>query len=358
MTLGARPFPALAVEGVDAAQIGVGLDPVVVPETLAWCLRRLAATAPDPGGVELVVTSSLAASALRRVPPAEAEELRTAHQVAHGAGVVAGRTLRLAEGPVVVLLHAGCFRTDLDAEERVAADQLVRRVLVHEAQHVAMHQNRQTYEQPPGVGYRELTLTGGAAAIIEEYRAELGVDPQLRRDDRVWDVREIVEALAGNLDRGAAGYQLHRDAGRLVYEVLTAVLVAWRGLAYVAARDRVLADGAALPAEVTGLVIWREALAPHWDALVRALRRAEPGTAVMTRAALADLVHEVAGILDDAVLDLGFVWTDDLFLIEPALFDRPGFGPALAAARAAATSPLERFRARWRRRPLRGGRVG
>jgi hypothetical protein len=256
MTSGA-PLPALAVEGVDAAQIGVGLDPVVVPDLLAWCLRRLAATAPEPGGVELVVTGSLTASTRHRVPAAEAEDLRTAHQVAHGAGVVAGRTLRLAAGPVVVLLHAGCFRTDLDPDERVAADQLVRRVLVHEAQHVAMHQNQQAYEQPPGATYRELTLTGGAAAIIEEYRAELGVDALLRRDDPVWDVREIVDALARNLDHGAAGYQLHRDAGRLVYEVMTAVLVAWRGLAYVAARDRVLADGAALPAEVTGLAIWR-----------------------------------------------------------------------------------------------------
>jgi hypothetical protein len=78
----------------------------------------------------------------------------------------------------------------------------------------------------------------------------------------------------------------------------------------------------------------------------------------MTGAALDDLVRELAGILDDAVLDLGFLWTDELFLIEPAFFDRPGFREALAAARADATSPREWFRARCRRRLVRGGRVG
>jgi hypothetical protein len=106
----------------------------------------------------------MAGSVARWAPEADTA---AAHAVEHGAGLCAGKTIRLPDGRAVVLLHAHYFRKDFDPERTEVNERSAERVLVHETQHVVIHQNQQAYRPEPTATFRDLNLVGGAAALIE-----------------------------------------------------------------------------------------------------------------------------------------------------------------------------------------------
>lgn len=346
--------PGLMVEGVDLDLIDVTLDPPGVPRTLEWCLAVLRETVPDPGCVEVVVTGNMAASVRRRLPEGVDDDNG---QPTHGGGISVGKTLRTSEGLVFVFLHAQVFRNDLDAEQTLVNRLLVRRTLVHEAQHVAMHQNGQVYRMDPGASFRDLNLVGGAAAVVEEYRAECSVDAEYRQGEPVWFVQDIIDDVRANLDLAVAEYQVHRDVAQLVFEVTTGMLVAWRGLAYAAARAVVIPEEAGVTESVAADPVWQRAFEARWAPFVDVLGRASRGTDVMPDAVLSEVVDGVADLILGSMTDLGFQWDENQFLIDAGLFESDGFLAALDAIRRAAGHPLRRFRARRRNRYQRGGRI-
>jgi hypothetical protein len=346
-----QPLVELFVEGVDLELVDITLDPPAVPQTLAWCWAYLERVVPHPSRVQLVVTGYLAGSVARWAPEEDAPGI---HAVEHGAGLSAGKTLRLPDGRAVVLLHAHYFRRDLDRDQTEVNELMAKRVLVHEAQHVVMHQNQQVYQPDPSSTFRDLNLVGGAAAIIEEYRAEVSVGVEYRRGEPLWNTATIIADLQANLDVAVATYQGHRSVGRLVFEVTSAVLIGWRGLAYAAARDVAVSEGG-LVSEANTNPTESPAFDECWHDFSAMLRRVEPAGVVMSRQALDAVSAEFAEIIGDSMTGLGFLWHDDLFVVEPWFVESPTYATALPVTHAEALTTVQRLRRRWARRPALGG---
>lgn len=344
-----QPLVELLIEGVDLELVDVTLEPPSVPKTLAWCWGHLDRSVPDPARVQLVVTGYMAGSVARWSPEQDAAGT---HTVAHGAGLSAGKTIRLPDGRAVVLLPAHYFRNDLDRDQTEVNELIARRVLVHEAQHVVMHQNGQVYQPDATASFRDLNLVGGAAAIIEEYRAEISVGEEFRRGEPVWEPAAIIADLQANLDTAVATYQGHRAVDRLVFEVTSCVLIGWRGLAYAAARD-VVVPGRRLLSGVRTDAVWLRGFDDFWPAFTAVLERIEPADAVMSRQALDDAAADFARILGLSMTGLGFRWQGDMFTIEPWFVESSTY----ADARAAGLTAMQRVRMKWARRPARGGRI-
>jgi hypothetical protein len=344
-----QPLVELLIEGVDLELLHVTLEPPSVPNTLAWCWGHLDRSVPDPARVQLVVTGYMAGSVERWSPDKDAEGI---HAVEHGAGLSAGKTIRLPDGRAVVLLHAHYFRNDLDSDQSEVNELIARRVLVHEAQHVVMHQNGQVYQPDATASFRDLNLVGGAAAIIEEYRAEIGVGEEFRRGEPVWEPATIIADLQANLDTAVATYQGHRSVDRLVFEVTSCVLIGWRGLAYAAARDAVVPESGFL-SEVHTDPVWGRGFEKSWPAFTAVLGRIQTADAVMSRQALEDVAAEFARILGLSMTGLGFRWQGDSFAIEPWFVESSTY----ADARADALTAMQRMRMKWARRPALGGRI-
>lgn len=344
-----QPLVELLVEGVDLELVDVTVEPPSVPKALAWCWGHLDRSVPDPSRVQLVVTGYMAGSVERWSPDKDATGI---HTVEHGAGLSAGKTIRLPGGRAVVLLHAHYFRNDRDRDQTEVNELLARRVLVHETQHVTMHQNRQVYEPDATASFRDLNLVGGAAAIIEEYRAEIRVGEEFRRGEPVWEPATIIADLQTNLDTAVATYQGHHSVDRLVFEVTSCVLIGWRGLAYAAARNVVVPDGGFL-SEVGTDPVWLRGFDEPWQAFTAVLERIEPADAVMSRQELDHAAAEFARILGLSMTGLGFRWQGDRFAIEPWFVESSTY----AATRADAVTAMQRLRMRWARRPALGGRI-
>ncbi|MBT2496717.1 hypothetical protein J7E45_13980 [Microbacterium sp. ISL-59] len=344
-----QPLVELLIEGVDLELVDVTLEPPSVPTTLAWCWAHLDRAVPDPSRVQLVVTGYMAGSVARWSPEKDTAGI---HTVEHGAGLSAGKTIRLPDGRAVVLLHAHHFRNDLDRDQTEVNELIARRVLVHETQHVVMHQNRQVYQPDATASFRDLNLVGGAAAIIEEYRAEISVGEEFRRGEPVWEPAAVIADLQANLDTAVATYQGHRSVDRLVFEVTSSVLIGWRGLAYAAARDAVV-PGRDLRSEVGTDPVWLRGFDEAWPAFTAVLERIGPADAVMSRQALDDAAAEFAQILGLSMTGLGFRWQGDMFTIEPWFVETSTYG----AARADAVTAMQRLRMKWARRPALGGRI-
>jgi len=348
MTHGAQqPLVELFVEGVDLPLVDVTLDPPSVPKSLAWCWSHLERSVPDPARVQLVVTGYMAGSVRRWSPE---EGAAGTHTVEHGAGLSAGKTIRLPEGGAVVLLHAYYFRNDLDPDSTEANRLIARRVLVHEAQHVVMHQNRQVHQPGPGASFRDLNLVGGAAAIIEEYRAEISVGAEFRRGEPRWEANTIMADLQANLDAAVATYQGHRSLNRLVFEVTSSVLIGWRGLAYAAARESVLPENGGA-GDVSAISLGTRGFDESWRAFAEVRRRVEPAGVVMPRHELEAVAADFAEIIRGSMVDLGFRWDDDAFAVAPWFVESATYG----AASTGSLTRMQRLRARWARRPALGG---
>jgi len=87
------------------------------------------------------------------------------------------------------------------------------------------------------------------------------------------------------------------------------------------------------------------------------LDRVEPAGLIMSRQALDALAAEFAEIINDSMIDLGFLWHDDIFMIEPWFVESPTYATAVVATRADALTTVQRLRTRWARRPVLGGLI-
>lgn len=322
-------WPGLALEAVEPAVIGVDVSNATVPPLMVWCLTALREIAPDSRKARLVVTGDFVGSVQSRLEGTD----RRSYDLTRGSGFVGGKTMPRADGTVDVLVHAGPFAQRGDEVLPDGLDQLIKRTVVHEAQHVAMEQNEQGFRPLQGAGFRTINLTSAAASVIDEYRAELGVPASLRDGDLRWDGTEVTTALRSDLARVVADYQEHLDVGRLVYGVGTVALIAWRSLAYMAAWSRLVPDDDCVTADTLSHPLWQRMVARQWNRFVLCLETIPPGTTVMSRSEIDVAVVGLSEILNAWLLDLGFLWTEaddgnSLFrIVEWDLLDPDFFQP-------------------------------
>lgn len=297
----------LALEAVDPAHLRVDLDTGTVPPLMLWCVAALTQLSPEPSQVRLVVTGDFVGSVRARLGT---DDGPVSFDLARGSGFVGGKTMPTPDGRIDVLTHASWFADPDDEPVRQVLEQLTKRTVVHEAQHVAMAQQHQGYVTPDDTGWRMTNLLSAADSVMGEYRAELGVGPGLRQGDLAWNALSVLGSLRSDLARVVADYQVHLDVGRLAYDVGTVGLVAWRSLAYMVAAGRVLADNEPVPVDVMADSLWERMAARRWGEFTEALGAGEPGTVRMERGELDAAIAHLAGVLGDWLGDLGFEWTD------------------------------------------------
>lgn len=311
---------------VDPSTIGVDPQTGVIPDAMWQCLQLLGEVAPASERVRLVVTGNFIQSVQERLgehPSAEDFDLQ------RGSGLVAGKTMPEPDGSIDVLLHAGFFSVDVESDEHASAAALAIRTVVHEAHHVAMRQNDQSYETPADQTWRDRNFTSSADSVIDEYRAEAGVAIVLVADESPWSPLEVLAALSKELGEVTASYQEHLDVGKLAFEIGTACLIAWRAMAYIAAAD--IADPASSPltAEVLADPMWQRMAAHSWADFRDVLANTQPGRAVMTQPEIAAKVEQLAEILGDWLASIGFVWIGESFKIQPWYFEDDDFKDAM-----------------------------
>ena len=304
-----RPHVGLGLEWVDLKQIGVDLETDTFPDLMIWCASALTALAPDPGTVRLVVTGDFVRSAKDRMADFVK---RDEFDLVRNGGVVGAKTLTLADGRIDVLFPAWWFVTDgTTDEERAALEQLAKRTLVHEAQHVSMTQSGEEFEPPDGEPWARTNFLAIAGQVLDEYRAEAGVGTELRAGEERWEPITILTTLRENNARIVDEYQVHRDVGRLSYEIGTEVHTAWKLLAYVVAAglnaDR---DCASLPGALTTHPMWVRMVGPHWSRFVEILTSMPSGTERVERPRHALAVTELAVELAAWLETLGYRWRD------------------------------------------------
>ena len=313
------------VEYVPLELLGMNPDEPVGTELMTLCAAIVRAFAPNPDGVRLVITGDFVSSVRAR---SVTEHQQQNYDVARNAGEVGGKTMRLPDGTIDVLLPAYLFAPDPDEEILAGRRIIATRTVTHEAFHVAMNQAGETVTDYTSEPFVRGNLLYIADAVMEEYRAEVSLAENLRTaPEGAWEPLKIVTHLRDALRRIACvEYQAHLDVGHLCTDIGVECLHAWQLLAYIAAAQT-QDDGtvAALPDKVTGNPLWVWMVEPHWSAFTSILSKIPPALVRTSRADLEPLVGQLADELHEWLETLGFRWrqvgVDTEFLVVHWAFD-------------------------------------
>lgn len=331
-------IPAVQVVIEDADSVMLGMDPrqPVATPLIDFCRGALELLALRPDEVKLVIAGDFFESVKSRLPDGP---YRDSFDLERGAGSVAAKTL-VVDGEVHVVFPAFLFldsdaaREHLSPEdaEQVATSEearadMARRTATHEAQHVAMEQAGEDNPDFSAAGRARQDFLTAAHQVISEYRAELGVPPELREDYEIDFPLESLSHLRSALQRYVASYQEHREVDRLAYEVVQETHHVWKALAYVAAARRIAESevGGSVPENVVESDLWRLMVEDHWEDFERLLSVIPSGGIRVDPSDLERWTDELADVLDAWLTEFGFVWEDldggrSRFWMEPADF--------------------------------------
>jgi hypothetical protein len=301
---------SLSLDYLDPAAVSVEPSAGLVSPLIAHCLAVIAAAVPHPGDTRLVISGDFVSSVKDRLAPGP---YRDSYSTDRNDGSVGGKTLRLADGTIDIVMPSVVFEAADDEETNGFRAVLAIRTVTHEAQHVAMYQAEEaetdTYDEQP---WARQNFLHAADQVIDEYRAETAIEPNLRGALGVWNPVDILERLRSDLSQIAlVDYQAHLDVGRLSYDVGQQTHTAWKLLGYVAASMR-HEDGAfdALAPEVETARTWQDMASVHWPLFLDVLSTVPPGSERIGRETLQPAVHALATLFQDWLRDLGFDWRD------------------------------------------------
>lgn len=315
-------FSRWIAEGVDFEYIGIDSRNPQPTELMLFCCAMLGTAALDPEKVCFVITGDFVESVKQRLPEGE---YRDSFDTQRGAGMVAAKTLKVNDEIYVVFPQwvfvdtAAALRLlEPEAAAEIASTEVerarqVRRTAFHEAQHVAIAQRGEDAVDLDGLGWARKNLVSVAAQIIEEYRAELAVPRELREEHELVFPLDALEQLRGDLTRiTTVEYQQHLDVGKLSYDVAQQTHHVWKVLAYIAAAQRVfgIAPNTAPPADVQRAEAWRLMAAPLWERFEALLSKIPPGQIAISPEVLRGCALELAALLSEWMLLLGFRWED------------------------------------------------
>jgi hypothetical protein len=233
-----------------------------------------------PDEVSLVVAVSLASAVQRRQPG-------VAYHTDRGTGTVAARTMKRADSRVDVIIESG-FLTEVDAYGQgrfTAAGQpqlsrrglaQMRKTIIHEAQHAAMHQRDSGYDQfevsKHASDYPRWDYAV-AAKILDEYRAEWNAARQdSRQPPSADDVLDVLEHLGSGLAAADARYQAAPTpvaVATLMENVYSACTAYWTWMAYWGAQFR--GNRVLVGAGIQNLNLWKRYVGPTWAGLIQIL---------------------------------------------------------------------------------------
>ena len=309
-------------ESVDFEYIGMDPENPQPTELMVFCCAMLGIAALDPEKVCFVIAGDFVESVKQRLPEGE---YRDSFETQRGAGIVAAKTLKVGDEIHVVFPQwmfvdtvAALRLLEPEAAAEIASTVVerarqVRRTAFHEAQHVAISQRGEDAVDLNGLGWASKNFVSVASQIIEEFRAELAVPRELRDERELVFPVEALEHLRADLTRiTTVEYQHHLDVGKLSYEVTQQTHHVWKVLAYLVAAQRVfgIVPGTAIPAEVQRAEAWRLMAAPLWERFEALLSEIPPGQIAVSPDVLHRFATDLAFLLSEWMLLLGFRWED------------------------------------------------
>lgn len=296
----------LRLEMTDVSMAGI--DPVSgsVPPLIRDCVLVLDLLAVHPSSARLVIADDFVGSVQARLGASAA-----GYTTARATGMVAGKTMQLADGTVDVVLPAWMFdvSADVDADERA---RLVLRTAIHEAGHVAMIQAGEKWTDPGGQRIADRSFRSTANSVIEEYRAELGVYAVERAGSfggiqfgpQDWDYLELVADFVLKSRAADDAYQVSLDVYTLMQAIGGAAVEMWRVFAYLAASLR--ETDFVLPAGVTEHELWRRIADEHWEQFQSKLSELPPSSQRLEPESLDQITEDLDLILRRWMFALGF----------------------------------------------------
>lgn len=315
-------FSRWVTENVDFEYIGMNPGNPQPTELILFCSAMIGTAALDPEKVCFVITGDFVKSVKQRLPVGK---YRDNFDTQRGAGMVAAKTLKWSDEIHVVFPQwmfvdtAAALRL-LEPEEAAEIARTegergrqVRRAAFHEAQHVAIAQRGEDAVDFDGLGWASKNFVSAAAQIIEEYRAELAVPQELRGEHELVFPVDALEHLRIDLMRiTTVEYQQHLNVGKLAYDVTQQTHHVWKILAYLVAARRALGTtpNAAIPADVQRVEAWRLMAAPLWTRFEALLSEIPSGQIPMSPEELHRGAVELAGLLAEWMLLIGFRWED------------------------------------------------
>ncbi|WP_156764712.1 hypothetical protein [Mycobacterium sp. 1081908.1] len=274
----------------------------------------LAQHVDDPASVALIIPVDMADAVRRR-------EDGPSYTAQRGSGFVSARTMSMPGGRVDVILNPGWLHA-FDTPDHIRhAMRDIRRCLVHEAQHVIMHQrgsgfDAYAYGAESGATNQEFARC--AAKVCDEHRAEWQAI-QLTEHEPVTagDVVPVLEALGSQLAAAHDGYQAAPQRPGAISELAGAALSScvnlWTTLGYWIAQYRADdANIADIPAEIRGLPLWERYVGDVWSVLwLDGLRTLPVENLTTSPEILCVAMRNVAATLRTSLETIGFRYYDD-----------------------------------------------
>lgn len=306
------------LEDADAEALGVDPATGQVSELINFCRATIAAMAPDPSSVLLVIAGDFVGSVKSRLP----QTYRDSFDDARGAGLVAAKTMVVGD-EIHVVFPAWYFLDSAAMEARMSPaelaeflstaperDRLTRRTTVHEAQHVAMDQADEDESDFPNARWARRNFLSVAHQILTEYRAELGVHRELRGEYETDFPLESLAALKVDLAVIDDAYQADLNVDALSHNVLQQTQYLWKALAYFAAARRI--EGVHSPIVLTAAdqALWDQMGGEHWAQFEGLLGRMVSAHTRVSAVDLQRVTDDLADLLEKWLVSLGFSWRD------------------------------------------------
>ena len=250
--------------------------------------------------VTLVLPVDVPKAVMRRDPSVH-------HAVERGPASVGGRTMLRRDGGVEVIIDAnslinsdgGGFKPTAAGLPSVRPDgvQMLRRTVVHEAQHAIMEL------EGSGLGaYRhQLTWQGApslqfavARKMCDEHRAQWNAVQVIgAAAPTAGDVLDVLCPMGQELAAAVGRFEQSRrepiDIKRLKDDVYAACTPLWTWVAFWAAEYRGGSEISEMPGEIARLELWQRYVGPTWQTMARALSQLP-----VTLAAAPDALHQAA----------------------------------------------------------------
>ena len=256
-----------------------------------------------PNDVTLVLPVDVPKAVMRRDPAVH-------HAAERGPGTVGGRTMLRRDGGVEVIVDANSlinsdgsgFKPTAAGLPSVRPDgvQMLRRTVVHEAQHANMEL------QGSGLGaYRYQSTWQGAPNLqfavarkmCDEHRAQWNAVQVIgAAAPTAGDVLDVLCPMGQELAAAVGRFEQSRrepiDIKRLKDDVYAACTPLWTWVAFWAAEYREgseISEIGEVPEEIARLKVWQRYVGPTWQTMARALSQLP-----VTLAATPDALHQAA----------------------------------------------------------------
>lgn len=271
-------------------------EAIAFREVLTELRRRLDGLIDSRDAVDLVISADFTESVRDRGPQ------YAAFTTQRGSGTVGGKTVSI-ERRIVVILDGSWLLTVTTAGIPVINEvqvSVVDNLLVHEAQHVVMHQRRSVIDdvERDRSGYATRLLYEAGLRMVDEYRAEAAAAPLRTGRIEKSGFGVTATAAAQSIRSVVAKHADDQDHQALMNGVLYACQPLWIGLAYFAASLR-RADGSIgqLPPALGRSRLWVRYVGELWPRLAKTFTGVPDALQNCPPQQLRTIAHDMVGVM-------------------------------------------------------------